>query len=62
MQKPAEAAYQSPEELQEVLLQELESLFDRPCVQPPTDPKASFKLGLEKDYSNTFLITNPLAL
>ncbi len=69
IEKPIEV-YQSVEELQEVLLQELESLFDRPYLVPAQGAPAEagikgpapFKIGLEKDYSNTFLVTNPLAI
>ena len=71
--------FQSPEEVEELLLQELESLFDKPCLIPvvmpdttsrqaiPKDQPAqvaptSFKIGFEKDSTNTFLITNPMAI
>jgi hypothetical protein len=32
-------AYQSPEETEEMLLQELENLFDKPCLVPIENPK-----------------------
>lgn len=60
-----------------MLLSKLESLFDKPClipVQEPTTekvqrhsggvgaPQPTFKIGFEKNNSNTSLITNPAAI
>lgn len=54
-----------------MLLQELENLFDRPCLIPvqvvnqvpgAAPAQTPFKVGLEKDKANAFLVTNPQAI
>jgi hypothetical protein len=52
-------------------MQELENLFDKPLlipVHPTQSPPAGsggpppYKVGLQKDKNNSFLITNPQAI
>ena len=53
---------QSSEELEELLLQQLENLFERPYFSEyrhDANYQASAVFGYQRDNSNTFLITNP---